>query len=509
VVVRHFSVRGVRFDTERETSGALENPDPEAGRLWREIEAWADAIEIPPLSLEGLQGVIRTDALSTDSLATVRFARETVTRADSLRSDWEARLSSLDPRPRIDSVRAVAERLDSFRLTPVTALQVPALVRDGRSALSRVSSLQAELIDLQTAVEEGLATLSLSPETFRDLRARDLAYARGLLDLPTFDAPALSPALFGETALTWLRPVLYWVRTAERVLPPGLDPRRRPGPTRARADGTTFEFRRGARYPDFLLEEGDLDLVIGGDGAAAGRYSARVTDLTSSPTLTGRPMEIAVERTESAVGPRNLRLTAMLDHAGPVVRDSASLELIGVALPEIDLGEWGGRLRLGAGRVTFGLARSGERIDARFRWSSDVVSLLDASGAPPGASATLQPGSREWAERLIRRTVASVGSLELDMAVTGDLSSPSLTVSSNLGSALAASFRRELGEELAAAEARLRVEVDQRFQPLRREAESRVEALRSQVADRVAERRQEVERLRARLEARIRELTGG
>jgi uncharacterized protein (TIGR03545 family) len=472
------------------------------------VNGWADEVrsDLPSFSLETLTGSIRTEAISPDSLRTVQYARNVVARVDSMRGSWEAQLRSLDPRPRIDSLQAVVERLEAFRPTLLNATQIPGLVQDGRSALTNVTSLQSEVAALDDAVRGGVASLAIGPETIAELRAQDLAYARSLLNIPSLEAPSISPALFGGTALTWMKPVLYWAHTAERFLPPGLDPRRRPGPQRARAEGTTIEFPGRATYPAFLLQQGELGMLIGGAGLAAGAYTATIRNLTSSPSLLGEPMELTLGRGEGAQGPTGITLAALLDHTTDVLRDTAALALSGVSLPEIDLGPLGGRLDLGLGESTFRLRRVGEQIDANLRWVSTDLGWSRAGGTQ--ADAPPRIGTSEWARDLVWRTLTGVERVELGMGLTGTLESPSLTVTSNLGEAVAASLRRELGQQIADAEARLRQEVDSRIQPLVADARSRVDAVRTEVADRVAAQRQEVDEIRARLEARVQELTG-
>lgn len=529
IVVQDLVVTGVRFNTPRETSGALENPDPESGALFREVDAWADQIDLPPLNLEGLSTVVRTDAISTDSLRTVQHARALVARADSLRTGWQDRIESLDPRPRIDSLQTVVDRLESFRLTPLNATQVPGLVRDGRAALDRLTSLQAEIAALDDEVRGGVQSLRSGVGEFPEMRAADLAYARSLLNLPSLEGPDLSPAIFGGTALNWLKPVLYWAQTAERYLPPGLDPRNRPGPNRARAQGTTVEFPGRATYPSFLLEQGELGLEIAGEGLAAGQYTADIRNLTSQPTLVGRPIELVVGRTGSVQGPAGLNLSAVLDHTTELLRDSVSLDLDGLELPMFALDALDARLDLGLGDVAFDFLRVGEEIDARLHWSSDNVQWLrmdggsgtDAAGAAAAqprtlaesltgtSAADLQVGTAQWARDLLWRTVASLQQVELTMGLSGSIESPSISVESNIGSAVAESLRRELGREIEAAEARLREEVDRRVQPLIQDARGRVDTVQRQIADRVGAQRAEVEAMRAQLEERIDALVPG
>ena len=192
-------------------------------------------------------------------------------------------------------------------------------------------------------------------------------------------------------------------------------------------------------------------------------------------------------------------------------------------MPELRLDAFGGVLDLGQGAAAFSVLREGGQIEARMRWSSEQLSWLsgDAGGGAlyldsvdvesataSQVSGTLSVGSEEWARDLVRRTLMGLNSVDVEMALVGSIQNPELQISSNLGDAVAASLRREVGQEIEAAEAWVRAEVDGYIQPLVARAWVQMEQVVG-VADRLAGQVVEVEELRARLEARVGELVGG
>lgn len=505
VVVETLAIRGVRFGTPRATSGALENPPPGSGQLWREVNSWADRIRIPSLSLEGLGGVVDVSALSADSLRTLAHARAMVARVDSMRGAWESRLVALDPRPQLDSARAFVRRLENANPVQLGIAGVTSLVNDGRARLSGITGLRDRLASLDSAVRAGVGALQANVGEFATTRDADLAYARSLLRLPSLEAPSLSPGLFGETAVTWMKPVLYWVRAAERFVPPGLDPKRFPGPRRARAPGTTVHYPGRATYPRFLLLHGETDFAIGGTGTEAGNYVALVRGLSSAPALYGRPIEIAAARTGAVRGPRDVRLAAQLAHGERPLRDSVMLQLSGVGLPGIDLDVVGGRLELGQGNARFSLSRVGDQLDAQLEWVANAVTWVRRDSVV----ASLRVGTAAWGRDLLWRTLAGIRQVEIDMGLRGRIERPALYVRTNLADALAASLRRELGAEIQRAEQQVRAEVDRLVQPRITEARARLQAVRTEVEQVVGQQLQEAQDLRSRLEEELRRVTRG
>jgi uncharacterized protein (TIGR03545 family) len=521
VIIDTVAVRGLRFGTPRAESGAVENPGETATEVRDAIAAWQNRLSLPSLALEGLSSAVNVEAISAESLATLRAGQALVAAADSARREWLERVEQLDPRPAIDSAAALAQRLQGQSLRTLGLEGARDAVASARRTIQELSELDDRLAAVQGGVDSVAVRMRAGLADLDEARRADYAYARGLVKLPAFDAPSMAPALFGRFAAEQAAPVLYWLRIAERYMPPGLKARLRQGPDRARMRGTTVDFPLWEHLPKFLLQFAELTLAIGGTGAAAGDYAGRVTDVTTEQALVGRPTVFRVARTGGQVGPETVRLGGLFDHAGDVIRDSLGALVSGLTLPSLTFRPLGVELGLGRGGLELEVGRTGDELDARFAWASNAVTwnrltggaVPDTGGAAPSeAPVTVQGVGRALqrsVENVVWRTVSGLRDVRVEARLSGPLSSPRLSVGSNIAGALANSLREQVGAELREAEAQVRARVDALVSERVTQAQGAVGEFETQVRDRVAAERARLDQARRDLEARIRALVPG
>ena len=194
--------------------------------------------------------------LDPAQLNTPRAAAALAARADSVKTAWTAALQQLDVAATADSAKSMIERLRGARPTDLK------LLGDARRTLDQVKTTRERLGALQPSVAAGIALLQSGVAGIDDARRRDYAFARGLLKVPSLEAPDIGAALFGSAAIERFQRALYWAQLARRYMPPGLLPRPTPGPKRVRRAGITVRFPRERAYPAFLLRSGELSFQL-------------------------------------------------------------------------------------------------------------------------------------------------------------------------------------------------------------------------------------------------------
>lgn len=491
IVIDRIAANGLRFGTRRETDGRVAATgsanDPDAGiarRVMAEAREWASQFDVPVLQLA--TGKLDIDSLDPRNLQSVGAAQALAARADSSRRAWQAGFDSLRLKPTIDSARATLERLRGARATDLAALN------DARRAIDQLKRARDRVTALERSLTTAIAALRTGVAGLDSARRRDYAFARSLVKLPSLDAPEVGAALFAPGAITPFERVYYYLELARRYMPPGLRPRAGAGQPRLRHPGSDVRFPREKNLPRFLLRSAELSFLLRPNSPDPQRYAGRITGVASDPALYGRPT-VAV-----ASGPA-LAAGVLLDHVRGTPEDTAGITVENVRLPPFQLPALPLRLDPGDATVQLGFALRGDAIDARWAVRSSRISW-DRDSAAFGTGQI---------NDLIWRTVSGISRLEVEARVTGTLAKPTLQVRSNLDQAIASRLRAVLGEEVAAAERRLRAQVDRLVDAHVGPVRARVAELQSEAVARVARERAPIDEVQRALEQRLRELLPG
>ena len=479
VVIDRLAAKGLRFGTPRTTDGRTAR---RADGMLDRVERWGAGLRAPALELA--RGKIGVGRLDPAQLNTPRAAAALAARADSVKTAWTAALQHLDVAATADSARSMIERLRGARPTDLK------LLNDARRTLDQVKTTRERLGALQPSVAAGIALLQSGVAGLDDARRRDYAFARGLLKVPSLEAPDIGAALFGSAAIERFQRALYWAQLARRYMPPGLLPRPTPGPKRVRRAGITVRFPRERAYPAFLLRSGELSFQLARAGGEPGVYAGRLSGLTSDPALYGKPT------TAEASAP-GVRAAALIDHVRATPHDTAGASLADIKLPGFTLPAFPIRLEPGPGVVTLGFAYYGDSLRASWGVKSDQVRWVRDTTGSTGS----ELGELVW------RVVSGISKLDISASLAGTLERPRLAVSSNLDRALSDRLRAVLGEEIAGAERRLRAQVDTLVENEVAVVRARAAAITGDIPQRLGVEQAQLERVQHALEQRVKELT--
>ncbi len=477
IVIRDLTLSGIEVGTKRATP-AKEMKGGFAPRAVMALRQWKQQFNVPILSLTPID-TIRALVLDPTKLATVKRAIDLKNRGDSLATIITGGVQAVPAMSIVDSARALATRLNGQTPRSLGLAGTRTAINDVRRLTSRIDSARKQVELLYATARAGADSLVAAAKSVDDARRADFEFARGLLKLPTIDAPNIGPALFGNVSISAFDQAMYWASLAREYAPPGLLPRETPGPKRARAAGSTIHFVTQASYPRFLLEKGNITLSLGeATGAARGEYKLTATDITTEPALVRRPMRFTLDRAAKGSAVETFALTGSVDHAGKTPREIVELRAEGIQLPGFALPATPLRAELGRGRSALKFDMAGDAISGS--WSI----------AAPGATWVLdsvRAGSLNTMEQLVSRVIQSIRDVSVNADIGGTVRAPKLAVRSNLDRAVADGIRSVVGEEVQKAEAKVRAQVDSATESALRPVRERITELRAEVDKRAAD----------------------
>lgn len=497
IVIKRLSIADVTTGTRRAIPAQPVSGGGFAPRALAEVQRFAGQFRVPLLSLTPFD-TLRSIALDPMQLRAVQAALALRDGADSVKLSIETGYASLRLQETLDSSAALLSRLQGFNVRTAGLDGVRKATADVRAASARVDATKTRVEALVVDARRGIDTLQGRLQAIDEAKDEDYAFARGLLKLPTFDGPDIGAALFGEVTIDRFQQAVYWATVAREYAPPGLLPKEHPGPRRLRRSGTTIQFVARDDSPRFLLRRADMNVAVS-SGMGAGRYALAASDVTSEPAILGRPTLFAVRRVGGG-DIDSLRITGSLDHLGPRPRDVVSVIAAGVRLPTFALPVLPYRMDAGRGTSELRFVLDGEQLSGRWSVRSRNLTWVTDSGRMRKLNVI---------EALVARALTGIDELDFTADVSGTLKAPRLAVRSNLDRLVADRLKAVVGEEVRAAEVKVRAQVDRFVEEKAAPARARIAEVRAESDRRIADARTKLDNEKRKLEERLKVLTGG
>jgi uncharacterized protein (TIGR03545 family) len=345
---------------------------------------------------------------------------ESVRRAESFYADWSRQSAKFDSRLHELDVRA-AELQEAVEAAQANPLRNDKLVGELRP---KVLTLQKEFIELKVEVERLPDLLESNRRAIVAARQHDEALVGNQLCLEPADVNALSAYLLRERAAQQVNQLVDWLRCMR-----GMAPRDSKSPS-STSRGFDVQFAGCRQEPGVLIRSLQLD-GAGRIGGQPVQLRGLLTNFTSEPRKHAEPIKLHLVGN----GSMPFELQAKIDRTGSTSRDELLVDCQGIIFPEVALGH-ADRLEMkvgpSSGMLTMSLVADGDKLTGDIQLvqrNVQLTPLLCGAGGPALSAA-------------MRDTLGQMNSVATRLSLGGTIQEPTCALWSNLGAAVAETFKR-------------------------------------------------------------------
>jgi len=427
-VIDEMSVEGVRLNTKREYSGALEKAAP-------------GAAEEPPLLTFEIPDVM--EVLKKEDLESLRLAEEIKGRISSDRAKFTAAIRNLPDEKKLKAYRSRLEALKAKAAGPAEALSKAGEI------LALKKEIEADADNIKTLANDAEKTVGYYRERVEfalNAPSRDLKRLVEKYSITAQGLNNLSRLFFGGELVRWADAALMWRAKADRVMKAykgdeGVE-------VRPRGKGADVRFPERAPTPDFLIRKALVSVKL-----PSGDFEGRVLNITGGQHILKAPMTFEF----SGVRLKGLDSMSLSGEMNRVVpgkpRDYASFNVRGYKVKEIDIARGGSMpLRLKTGRADLAVTAEikGAAFDAGLKAS--LAGLELAAGRADEKNAFLRAGAE---------AVSRVKGFGLEARASGTVDDYGVSVSSDLDRVLMDSAGSVIAEKTAEFRAKLSKKIEE------------------------------------------------
>ena len=441
VIIDEMSATGVRLNTVRKTSGAVKKTAADSDSVS------ADA-EKSKLDLTAAKDKLPSvdDILARESLATLEKTKAFEERIKSERADFEKNLAALPAEAKLKQHEQRIKELTQSDIKSVEELNQRK--QDLDKLKNDILADRNAILKVRDQLKNAKGDLNQQYDALKKAPAEDWDRLKSRYGLNAAGANNITGLLFGDNAQMWLNRLLAWAQQAQRLLPSdsGEDT---PQPAQPqRGTGHFINFATTNPLPNFLVRKAEMGLEL-----SAGNIDLEIKDATHQPDILGRPMRLHAAGTQLQ-NAKDITIDGVIDHVKPdVTKDTITWSLNSFKMVDVSISK-NSSLPL---TLTSALANFKGDIELK---GQALTANVDARFNNANWSSTATEG---WTGR-VAKSLTTIHQFNLEGDLQGSLSSPSLSLRSDLDqqlkqavagqlksaqSELEAKFKARLNDEIA------------------------------------------------------------
>lgn len=412
VIIDEMSATGVRFNTERKTSGAVRQAEKDtkskqAGAEKSKLDLSAAKDKLPSVD----------EILAKEPISTLEKTKAFQERIKTERADFEKNLASLPDAEKIKQHEKHIQELTEGKIK--SAEELKQRKQDLKKLKDEIRADRDALRNVRDQLRNAKGELNQQYNALNKAPAEDWDRLSSRYGLNATGASNITGLLFGNNAQTWLNRLLAWSNQAQRLLPSG--GKDAPKPVKPqRGTGRFINFATTNPLPNFLIRKAELGLEI-----PAGNINLEINDATNRPDILGRPMRLhaAGDQLQNA---NSIKIDGVIDHVKPdATKDSITWSLTGYKMADVAISKSSTiPLTLTSAQATF-------KGDIELKGQA-LAANVDANFKNANWSSTATEG---WSGR-VANSITSIHHFNLDGKLQGTLSSPKISLHSDLDSQL-------------------------------------------------------------------------
>ena len=437
-IIRDLAVDNLQFNTARTTSGALEKKAAQEETVAEQTaEKENNNSVLKNVELPSADDILARESLRTEhagnefqqSYASHKNAVDNALRNvpdDKALSQYEQELKAL--------TSGSFKSLDDFKARKKKLDELKARFKQDKAA---IASARKTLADARSDISDKLKALKAAP-------GDDLKSIRSKYQLNAGGAANMSALLFGEQAGEWAEKALYWYEKVKPYLAKDEQENAVQETARAPRDGRFVHFPSADPWPRFLLRNAQLTA-----STASGNLLINAQDITSEPSVLGRPTRILVNGS-GLKQVEDMSVDIVLDHRKTPGTDTLTLNIKDWQLRDMNLGVAGAKLASSLVQIQGLAVVSHGRLNAK-------------SDAQFGRAQFRSQGKTTFAKEL-GLALAKVQQFDVNASASGKITGPDFKLGSDLDKQLNAAFGARLKDKQAELEAKLQAKLDQKLQ---------------------------------------------